>query len=100
MTNAKKGVFQITVDLKSLQIKSTNKFCSYQVVTKCQFKMAFQKFKILQNIFVGKILSDPFTLQFTARIKLLNFELLKNSMASRQIQAISFHLIAMINQLI
>ena len=92
MTNAKKGVFQITVDLKSLQIKI--------VVTKCQFKMAYQKFKILQNIFFDKILSDPFTLQFTAGIKLLNSELHKNSMASRQIQAISFHIIAMINQLI
>ena len=57
------------------------------------------KFKILQNIFFDIILSDPFTLQFTAGIKLLNSELLKNSMASRQIQAISFHLIAMINQL-
>ena len=34
--------------------------------------MAFQKFKILQNIFFDKILSDPFTLQFTAGIKLLN----------------------------
>ena len=57
------------------------------------------KFKILQNIFFDIILSDPFTLQFTAGIKLLNSELLKHSMASRQIQAISFHLIAMINQL-
>ena len=46
------------------------------------------KFKILQNIFIDKISSDPFTLQFTAGIKLLNSELLKNSMASRQIQAI------------
>ena len=62
--------------------------------------MAFQKFKILQNIFFDKILSDPFTLQFTAGIKLLNSELLKNSMTSRQIQAISFLLVAMINQLI
>ena len=92
MTNAKKGVFQITVDLKNL-----NNFCS-----SC-YKMSIQngisKFKILQNIFFDKILSDPFTLQFTAGIKLLNSELLKNSMASRQIQAISFHLIAMINQL-
>ena len=98
MTNAKKGVFQITVDLKSLQIKiAITNFVL--IVTKYQFKMVFQKFKILQNIFFDKILSDPFTLQFTAGIKLLNSELLKNSMASRQIQAISFHLIAMINQL-
>ena len=58
------------------------------------------KFKTPQNIFFDKILSDPNTLQFTAGIKLLNSELLKSSMASRQIQAISFHLIAMINQLI
>ena len=64
MTNAKKGVFQITVDLKSLQIKIaiTNFVLT---VTKCQFKMVFQKFKILQNIFFDKILSDPITLQFT-----------------------------------
>ena len=62
--------------------------------------MAFQKFKIFQNIFFDKIISDPFTLQLTTGIKSLNSELLKNSMASRQIQAISFHLIAMINQLI
>ena len=92
-------MFQITVDLKSLQIKiSITNFVL--IVTKCQFKMAFQKFKILQNVFFDKILSDPFTLQFTVGIKLSNSELLKNSMASRQIQAISFHLIARINQLI
>ena len=42
--------------------------------------MAFQKFKILQNIFIDKISSDLFTLQFTAGIKILNTELL-NSMA-------------------
>jgi len=96
--NAKKGVFQISVDLKSLQIKiAITNFVL--IVTKCQFKMVFQKFKILQNILFDKILSDPFTLQFTAGFKLSNSELLKNSMASRQIQAISFHLIAMINQL-
>ena len=43
MTNAKKGVFQITVDLKSLQIKiAITNFVL--IVTKCQFKMAFQKY--------------------------------------------------------
>ena len=63
--------------------------------------MAFQKFKIVQNILFDKILSDPFTFTIhAAGIKLLNSELLKNSMASRKSQAISFHLIAMINQLI
>ena len=40
--NAKKGVFQITVDLKSLQIKiAITNFVL--LVTKCQFKMVFQK---------------------------------------------------------
>ena len=77
-------MFQIAVDLKSLQTKiAITNFVI--IVTKYQFKMVFQKFKILQNIFFDKILSNPFTLQFTAGIKLLNSELLKNSMASRQI---------------
>ena len=79
MTNAEKGVFQITVDWKSLQIKIAITNFVF-IVTKCQFKMVFQKFNILQNIFFDKILSDPFTLQFTAGIKLLNSELLNNSM--------------------
>ena len=71
MTNAKKGVFQITVDLKSLQIKIAITNLNFVLIfTKCQFKMVFQKIKILQNIFFDKILSDPFTLQFTAGIKL------------------------------
>ena len=91
-------MFQITVDLKSLQIKiAITNFVL--IVTKYQFKMVFQKFKILKNIFFDKILSDPFTLQLTAGIKLSNSELLKYSMASRQIQGMSFHLIAIINQL-
>ena len=63
-------MFQITVDLKSLHIKiAITNFAL--IVTKYQFKMVFQKFKILQNIFLDKILSEPFTLQFTAGIKLL-----------------------------
>ena len=65
--NAKKGVFQITVYSKSLQIKiAITNFVL--IVTKYQFKMVFQKFKILKIIFFDKILSDPFTLLFTAGI--------------------------------
>ena len=60
-------MFQITVDLKKLQIQiAITNFVL--IVTKYQFKMVFQKFKILQNIFFDKILSDPFTLLFTAGI--------------------------------
>ena len=87
----KKGVFQITVDLKSLQIKN-------QVVTKCYLKnLRFYKIFCLTIL-----LSDPFTLynsQFTLGL-LLNPDLFYNSIASRQSQAISLPLITMINQLI
>ena len=97
--NAKKGVFQITVDLKSLQIKITiPNFVFIKLLHIVNSNgISIQKYKILQNILFDKILSDPFTLQFTAGFKLSNSELLKNSMASRQIQAISFHLITIIN---
>ena len=53
----KKEVFQITVDLKSLQIKiAITDFVFIKLLqnvnTKCLYKMAFQKFKILQKYFV------------------------------------------------
>ena len=63
--------------------------------------MAFKEFKILQNILLDKILSDYLYIYNSQLGSLLNSELLKTSMASRQSKAISFHLIAMmINQLI
>ena len=61
--------------------------------------MLFKKLKILQNILFNNIITRSlYTLQFTAG--LLNHDLFYNAIASRQSQAISFHLIAMINQFI
>ena len=59
----KKGVFQITVDFNSFQIKiAITNFVFIKllqnVISKCQ------KFKILQNILFANIFSDPFTFTF------------------------------------
>ena len=90
MTNDKKGVFQITVDLKSLQIKLL------QNVNSKSYLKNFRFYKIFYIV----LLSDPFK-RYNSQLGLsLNPDHVNNSIASRQIQAISFHLIAMINQLI
>ena len=86
----KKGVFQITVDLKSLQIKLL------QNVNSKSYLKNFRFYKIFYIV----LLSDPFK-RYNSQLGLsLNPDHVNNSIASRQIQAISFHLIAMINQLI
>ena len=60
--------------------------------------MLFQKFKILQNLLFNNIIK--LSLYNSQVGLLLNLDLFNNSIASRQSQAISFYLIAMINQLI
>ena len=62
--------------------------------------MLIKKFKILQIFCLTILFSDPFTLYNSQLVLLLSPDLFNNSIASRQSQAISFHLIAMINQLI
>ena len=92
MINDKKGAFKITVDLKKvykLKIKLLQ-----NVNSKCYLKnLRFYKIFCLTIL-----LSDPFTLYNSQLGLLLNPDLFNNSIASSQ--AISFHLISMINQVI
>ena len=60
--------------------------------------MLFKQFKILQNILFNNVIQRSLN---TSQLGLfLSPDLFNNSIDSRQSQAISFHLIAMINQLI
>ena len=94
----KKGVFQITVDYKSLQIKiAITNFFFFKLQNVIQ--IVISKIKILKNILLNNIIKR--SLYNSQLGLLLNPDLFNNSIASRQCRtSISFHLIAMINQLI
>ena len=95
----KKGVFQITVDYKSLQIKiAITNFVFFKLLQNV-IQIVISKIKILKNILLNNIIKR--SLYNSQLGLLLNPDLFNNSIASRQCRtSISFHLIAMINQLI
>jgi len=58
----KKEVFQITVDLKSLQIKiAITDFVFIKLLQNVYTKWHFKNLRFYKNILLNKILSDPFT---------------------------------------
>ena len=94
MINDKKGAFKITVDLKKVYKLKTKLL--QNVNSKCYSKN-FRFYKIFS---LTILFSDPFIFYNSQLGLLINPDLFNNSIASRQSQAISFHLISMINQVI